>query len=89
MIYDLDYLDSMPETSAMYLNGSSSAIGMSDFSSLVRADSTYTDTVLIIQTITAGKSLFASNYLSTRSIGSGKDALIITSTSSLSIASGG
>jgi hypothetical protein len=41
IISDIDYLDSLPETSAMYLNGSA-AIAFSTFSAIASGSATYT-----------------------------------------------
>ncbi|MEG4323246.1 MULTISPECIES: hypothetical protein [unclassified Microcoleus] len=83
IISDLDYLDSMPETSAMYLNGSG-AVAISGFLATASGMSAYTGTVLNNLVINRPSGSFAISSANVISIASGGTVFASASASSIS-----
>jgi len=86
LICDLDYLDFIPETSTMHLNGGN-AVAISGFSASAFGDATSIDTVL--KNLTSSRSGYFLATSSVRVTSTSSNGSIFASASSLSYVSPG
>lgn len=86
IISDLDYLGSIPETSAIYLNGGD-AIAISGFVASAYGSSTSTGTVLNNLVISRPSGSVASSSIKVTAIASGLNVFATASASSTSVVS--
>ncbi len=82
ILSDLDYLDSIPEMTVIYLNGSG-ALAISGFSAAAFGSSTYTGGVFNNLAISHPYSSLAVSSVSVTSIASGSNTFAIASASSI------
>jgi hypothetical protein len=82
IISDLDYLDSLPEMTAIYLNGSG-ALAISGFSAAAFGSSTYTGGVFNNLAISGPYGSLAISSVRVISMASGSNAFVIASAYSI------
>lgn len=85
IISDIDYLDSISETSAMHVNGGGSALAISEFLAQAYGDSTSVISYIRNRAVSQPRKSSASS--SALVAASGGDALVIVSASSASFVS--
>lgn len=87
IISDIDYLDSISETSAMYVNGGGSALAISGFSAQAYGDSTSVITYIRNRAVSQPRKSSASSSAFVGATASGDDTLVTVSASSASFVS--